>query len=263
MRRFLVGIVALIVLGICVRAEANELQWGKVEASNTVDNDDVADKVDPSVKIAQSGTGQGVIWGRSSRAIEPTDDDVEASIEKEPPKRTPQPAVSDEVEGAAPPKLLPGGKETAKLSETTYLLRSERNVGSTDLVETLLEVTGDVKQLDDDFKATAEKMEVVAGFRYEERIARFAAGSSGGLVSVREYDLAKAKMKIGPDTRNPELDENLRTIVGSLENDKVVLFSPNGSLRGEQLLLIEDMPGNTLTMDRLLQIGRASCRERV
>ena len=32
----------------------------------------------------------------------------------------------------------------------------------------------------------------------------------------------------------------------------MVLFSPNGSLRGEQLLLVEDLPGNTLTMDRLL-----------
>ncbi|MCL2744347.1 MAG: hypothetical protein FWE67_10900, partial [Planctomycetaceae bacterium] len=30
------------------------------------------------------------------------------------------------------------------------------------------------------------------------------------------------------------------------------LFSPKGPLRGEELLLVEDLPGNTLTLDRLL-----------
>jgi len=253
MRRFAIGVfvlgVSLALVRLLPAADTNEAQWNEVGTSNVVDNDDVADKVDPTVKVAQSGTGKGVVWGKSNKVIEPTTEDVEEAVEKAPPPKTTAPV---EVANSAPSRLPQTAKGGAKLSEDTYLLRSERKVGTTDLVETLLEVTGDVKQLGGDLKATTDKMEVVAGFRYEERIAKFSTSSGGPLVSVREYDLAKAKMKIGEDAKNPELDENLRTIIGSLENDKVVLFSPNGPLRGEQLLLIEDLPGNTLTLDRLL-----------
>jgi hypothetical protein len=132
------------------------------------------------------------------------------------------------------------------------LLQSSRKKGASDLIETLLEVSGDVKQVNNnDLKTTTDKMEVVAGFRYEERIDQFSA-TEKNLVSVRQYNLAKAKMKIGEIIKTPELDNELQTIVASFNGDKVSLFSPNGSLRGEQLLLIEDLPGNTLTLDRLL-----------
>ena len=117
------------------------------------------------------------------------------------------------------------------------------------MVETLLEVTGDAKQISGDLKEVKEKMEVVAGFRYEERIEQ---SSPTGLTSIRQYNLAKSKMKIGDQVRMPELPSELQTIVCSLDRDHVSLFSPHGSLRGEQLLLIEDIPGNTLTIDRLL-----------
>ncbi len=266
MRRISINVFVLVVFLAVVRflpaEETNKGQWEKLGASNTVDNDDVADKVDSEIKVAQSGTGKGVVWGKSNKASETKVDDTEKLVEeeKEPPKRlvetSKKVAAPIEIESSGLPKLLQNekqvDKETAKISGENYLLRSDRKVGSTDLVETLLEVSGDIKQVGNDLKTTTEKMEVVAGFRYEERIAKFSATSSGSLVSVREYDLAKAKMKIGKDTKNPELDESLRTIVSSLENDKVSLFSPNGSLRGEQLLLVEDLPGNTLTLDRLL-----------
>ena len=260
MRRLPISMFVLVVLLFLARlvsiAETNENAWNNVGSSNVVDNDDVADKVDSAVKVAQSGTGNGVVWGKSSKAVEPTTEDVETSIEAKPPKKliqTPTKAV-DAVEAgnSVLPETVLNEKQKAKLAEGTYLLRSERKAGTTDLVETLLEVTGDVKQVGNDLKTTTDKMEVVAGFRYEERVEKFSAGSRGALVSVREYDLAKAKMKIGKEAKNPELDDNLRTIVCSLEDDKVALFSPNGSLRGEQLLLIEDLPGNTLTLDRLL-----------
>jgi hypothetical protein len=129
-------------------------------------------------------------------------------------------------------------------------LKSGRQKGSTDLVETLLEVTGEAKQITGDVKETKEKMEVVAGFRYEERIDQFSL--AGQLVSVRQYNLAKSKMKVGDSVKMPELASDLQTIVCTADKDKVSLFSPHGSLRGEQLLLIEDIPGNTLTIDRLL-----------
>jgi hypothetical protein len=59
-------------------------------------------------------------------------------------------------------------------------------------------------------------------------------------------------MRVGDNIRMPELSSQLQTIVCILDRDRVILFSPHGSLRGEQLLLIEDIPGNTLTLDRLL-----------
>ncbi|MDR2642931.1 MAG: hypothetical protein LBC74_09070 [Planctomycetaceae bacterium] len=153
------------------------------------------------------------------------------------------------------PKPLPQPPAAAsanKKNNNSYLLKSSRRVGSVDLVETSLLVTGDVKQLgNEQQKTTTEKMEVVAGFRYEERIHK-SPEKSNPLVSVRQYNLAKAKMRIGKDFKTPELKDKTRTIVSQLEGDKVVLFSPNGALRGEELLLIEDLPGNTLTLDRLL-----------
>jgi hypothetical protein len=105
-------------------------------------------------------------------------------------------------------------------------------------------------QVNSELKETKEKMEVVAGFRYEERVDQFSP--AGQLVSVRQYNLAKSKMKVGESVKMPELSSELQTIVCTLDKDKVSLFSPHGSLRGEQLLLIEDIPGNTLTLDRLL-----------
>jgi len=140
-------------------------------------------------------------------------------------------------------------------TQTPVLLRSSRKSGTSDLVETLLEVSGEVKQVDNEMKSVSDKMEVVAGFRYEERIDKYPGGNSSGanpLVSVRQYNLAKAKMKIGKNLKTPQLDEEMRTIVCSLDQGKVTLFSPKGQLRGEELLLVEDLPGNTLTLDRLL-----------
>jgi hypothetical protein len=146
----------------------------------------------------------------------------------------------------------PNNTNQNKQNNASYLLKSSREVGSVDWVETLLEVTGDVKQLSNEQQETkTDKMEVVAGFRYEERI-RELNEKSNSLVSVRQYNLAKAKMRIGKDLKTPELKDKMRTIVSRLAGEKVVLFSPNGALRGEELLLVEDLPGNTLTIDRLL-----------
>ena len=247
-----------------------------VEVTKTVDNDDIEEKVDSGpVKIAQEDSGnKGIVWGKSKKAkeLEKNDEakktDKTASLDKSK-ESAPKPLVNiDEEQGenlkqaektmvrrpvSATP--LPEKSIAAKQSEAApgerFLLKSNRKKGSTDLVETLLEVTGDVKELDNEQKAKSDKMEVVAGFRYEERVDRFSL-STDSLVSVRQYNLAKAKMKIADDIKTPELDDKLQTIVCRLEGDKVSLFSPKGSLRGEQLLLIEDLPGNTLTLDRLL-----------
>ncbi len=212
--------------------------WDEVGVSNASDNGDISDKVDVNVKVAQTNTGKGVVWGKANKQPQ--------QQTAEPPKKIAAPAVPEKPAT----ERQPVNNADVGVSDKVYLLQSERKVGSTDLVETLLEVTGDMKQITAEMKTVTEKMEVVAGFRYEERITKYS--TSEELASLREYDLAKAKMKFGTEQKTPELDESLRTINASLDGDKVSLFSPNGPLRGEQLLLVEDLPGNTLTLDRLL-----------
>ncbi|MDR2756459.1 MAG: hypothetical protein LBC20_12195 [Planctomycetaceae bacterium] len=224
-----------------------------IESAKMIDNDDIETKVESPIKVAQENSGKGVIWGKSNKLKD--SESPSTATTPEPRAETSKPVQKTTVQRPVSAVRLPEKTESAKvpinISEEKFLLKSNRRKGSTDLVETLLEVTGDVKQVSNDLKATTDKMEVVAGFRYEERVDQFSL-STGPLVSIRQYNLAKSKMKIGEQTKMPELDEELQTIVCSLEGDKVSLFSPRGLLRGEQLLLIEDLPGNTLTLDRLL-----------
>jgi hypothetical protein len=229
-----------------------------IESTKTVDNDDIAAKVDSPLKVAQEGSGKGIVWGKSNKAKElEQNSDVQAAENSNPVQKTTvqRPVSAVRLPEKTSEKIAANSSENlsnlSNLSAEKFLLKSSRKVGSTDLVETLLEVTGDVKQVSNELKTTTDKMEVVAGFRYEERINQFSIGT-GSLSGVRQYNLAKSKIKIGDQIKMPELDEELQTIVCSFEQDKVSLFSPYGSLRGEQLLLIEDMPGNTLTLDRLL-----------
>jgi hypothetical protein len=259
--------IAILLSAILITAVSKGVENGgntqDIELAKVVDNDDIATKVDSPVKVAQQGSGKGVIWGKSSK----TKEQEQKSATAVPPPtnlETSKPVQKTIVQRPVSAVRLPEKTEPAKssdniskISEEKFLLKSSRQHGSTDLVETLLEVTGDVKQVSNELKATTDKMEVVAGFRYEERVDQFSL-STGPLVSIRQYNLAKSKMKIGDQIKMPELDEELQTIVCSLEGDKVSLFSPRGSLRGEQLLLIEDLPGNTLTLDRLLP-NKAIC----
>ena len=219
-----------------------------IDQAKTVDNDDLEAKV--AVK-----PGSGIVWGtnKTKASAEPAAPVLPNLPNAEPVKPTPStPAPGTaSLRQPAPLPLKPASPQTGVVGKTDkYLLKSSRKKGSTDLVETLLEVTGDVKQVSGDLKETRDKMEVVAGFRYEERVHQFSPTEQ--IVSVRQYNLAKSKMKIGDQVKMPELPSELQTIVCSLDRDQVSLFSPHGSLRGEQLLLIEDMPGNTLTIDRLL-----------
>ncbi|MDR0705592.1 MAG: hypothetical protein LBF88_11465 [Planctomycetaceae bacterium] len=253
--------IALLLSAVLIAAISKGAENGEntqdIESAKAVDNDDIETKVDSPVKVAQQGSGKGVIWGKSSKTKE-SEQNSPAPVPPtnlEDPKLVQKTIVQRPVSAVRlPEKTEPatnGSGNVSRISEEKFLLKSSRQRGSTDLVETLLEVTGDVKQVSNELKATTDKMEVVAGFRYEERVDQFSL-STGPLVSIRQYNLAKSKMKIGDQVKMPELDEELQTIVCSLEGDKVSLFSPRGSLRGEQLLLIEDLPGNTLTLDRLL-----------
>lgn len=139
-----------------------------------------------------------------------------------------------------------------QLDTTEYSLKSSRTVGSCDLVEVLLEVVGQVKQVTPELKEVSDKMEVVTGFRYEERVDTFSTNPANPLRSLRRYELARAKMNIGDTRKNPELENELKTVVCEVKDGDCILYSPSGLLRSEQMLLIEGLPGNTLVLDRLL-----------
>jgi hypothetical protein len=237
------GIFLFLVLTAYIVCYGNDVDWQSagIEQAKTVDNDDI------ETKVAPRPTG-GVVWGTARPAATP---ETPAPVAPAPaPASLPSPAPATPAPSTASlPTLSPPATRTTA-TPGKYLLKSGRQKGSTDLVETLLEVTGEAVQVTSDNKEAKEKMEVVAGFRYEERVNQFS--QAGQLVSVRQYNLAKSRMKVGETVRLPELSSDLQTIVCTLDKDKVSLFSPHGSLRGEQLLLIEDIPGNTLTLDRLL-----------
>lgn len=158
----------------------------------------------------------------------------------------------EKAENSFPP--IPPESEAieTELSEELYDLSSSRAVGSTDMVEVLLEVAGDAKQITKERKQTTDAMKVVAGFRYEERILNFHSKEKVALKSVRLYDLARAKMSVGETKRTPELDKNHNLILCEIDNSGTTLFSPQGPLKSDQLLLIEGIPGNTLSLDLLL-----------
>ena len=235
------GIFFLLVFSAFMACHGSEgdssLPIEAIELAKSVDSGDL------EVKVASTQPGSGVVWGKSSTAATPST--------ATPTVPNPAPALPAPSTASSKPSALPAKQSLPKNdSVETYLLKSGRQKGSTDLVETLLEVTGEAVQVNSDLKEAKEKMEVVAGFRYEECTEQFS--QTDQLVSVRQYNLAKSKMKVGESVKMPELASELQTIVCTLDRDKVSLFSPHGSLRGEQLLLIEDIPGNTLTLDRLL-----------
>jgi hypothetical protein len=237
-------------------------QGVEIEQAKVVDNDDIEAKIAPR-------TGSGVVWGTvqtrpaspapaavsppapaSPSAPAPVTSPSATSIATPTPARTPAATPVPATPAPSTASLQSPQLAAPRAAAGKYLLKSNRQKGSTDLVETLLEVTGEAMQVSSDLKESREKMEVMAGFRYEERIDQFSLTEQ--LTSVRQYNLAKSRMRVGESVRMPELSSDLQTIVCTLERGKVSLFSPHGSLRGEQLLLIEDIPGNTLTIDRLL-----------
>jgi len=145
--------------------------------------------------------------------------------------------------------------EDQTISEELYDLKSCRTIGSTDMVEVLLEVAGMTQIVTPDGKAekeVASPLKAVAGFRYEERVLDFQVSEKPFFKSIREYSLAKVKMNIGETERTPNLDSNHRFVVCEINNKRASLFSPQGPLKSEQLLLIEEIPGNTLCLDLLL-----------
>jgi len=151
------------------------------------------------------------------------------------------------------------GQQTVDTSEQkstgeskTYAMVSARKTGGVDKVEMTLEATGNVVQFLEGQESPSNKMQIMAGFRYEERTEQFDAKSPTNLQSVRWYDIARAEIQIGSQVGKPSLDSGRKQIICDIRDNKVSLFSSIGPLKDDQLLLIEDLPANSLLLDQLL-----------
>jgi hypothetical protein len=136
--------------------------------------------------------------------------------------------------------------------DKAYTMVSARTTGVVDKVELTLEAVGVVIQFLEGLESQSRKMQMQAGFRYEERTEKYDAKSMEHLQSVRYYNIARADIQIGDQSAKPSLDLNRRQIVCDVRNNKVSLFSSIGPLKDDQLLLIEDLPANSLLLDKLL-----------
>lgn len=155
----------------------------------------------------------------------------------------PRPLPSQRLGALAPAK-------PAASAPTSCLLQSSRKVGSADVVEISLEASGDVVQTTFDGQTERAPMEVVAGFKYEERYERYSP--VGPVRSIRQYEQAGMKRKFGASVARPLLDASRKFIVSDFDGKKTTLYSPVGAMKSEQYSLLSELPFNTVLLDRLL-----------
>lgn len=166
--------------------------------------------------------------------------------------------------GAIPtPSALPSQQLASQAPQSSRgpqrescLLRSARKVGSTDVIEIGLEGSGKLVQtiLGEGGRESSDNvMELVAGFRYEERILDYEKGSGAPfLKSLRQYDQAGMKRNFQGNITRPLLDISRKNIVTLFDGQSVTLFSPSGPLKNDQFLLMSELPANSLLLDYLL-----------
>ncbi len=109
-------------------------------------------------------TGNGVVWGKSSKVkeLEQTESAPAESIAQPLPKQTlplqTLPKTTTVQRPASPNVSVSPSVTIPNVTKEKFLLKSGRRNGSTDLVETLLEVTGDVKVPNETQEAEKDKV---------------------------------------------------------------------------------------------------------
>lgn len=166
-------------------------------------------------------------------------------------KNVPRPTVSP-AQRLASPGVAKIQKDNRRES---CLLRSSRIPGSTDIVEIGLEGVGEIHRSggEESSRSVSGKMEVVAGFRYEERTAAYRVGpESIELESLRQYDQAGMKRNFDGSVDIPLLDSTRKHMISRYDGKILTQYSPAGALKSDQFLLIDELPANTLLLDLLL-----------
>lgn len=159
--------------------------------------------------------------------------------------RVPTPSALPSQRLASPVPAQQAGRRTS------CLLKSSRKVGSTDLVEVLMEVSGKIDS-GIDRQSGPEEFEAVAGFRYEEYTDEYRVGASPLLRSIRQYEQAGLKRRIGRTVSKPLLDAARKNIVCMYDGKSMTRFSPAGPLKNDQFLLLDELICDSLLLDGLL-----------
>lgn len=155
---------------------------------------------------------------------------------------TPRPLPSQRLAAQAPARTAP--------RRQSCVLQSSRRVGSADVVEISLEASGDVSQTMQNGQVDRSPMEVVAGFKYEERFEKYSA--NGAVKTIREYEQAGMRRKFGGVVARPLLDASRKHVVVEFDGKKRTIFSPGGPFKSEQYSLLSELPCDTTILDRLL-----------
>jgi hypothetical protein len=133
---------------------------------------------------------------------------------------------------------------------TARSFRAARTPGSVDQVQAALEVSGDLKIIDQG-KVERMKMSVAANFVYDERLLDASGTGDGPMRSIRYYHRASGAIQSGEHEYEAGLREERRLIAAHVDGPQVTLFSPQGPLTFDELELT-DVLANSLLLDRLL-----------
>ena len=131
--------------------------------------------------------------------------------------------------------------------------RPARASGNVDLVQAAMEVSGDLKIVDQG-KVERMKMSVAASFLYEERLLGVTGADGGPTRSIRYYRQASGAIQSADYEYKPALRDERRLIAVAVDGPKVTLFSPQGPLTADELELT-DVLANSLVLERLLPEG--------
>lgn len=164
------------------------------------------------------------------------------------PVPTPSALPSQQLASQAPRPAMGKQRESC-------LLRSSRKVGATDMIEIGIEGSGTVIQtlLGNEKTSPSDKMEVVAGFCYEERILDWNPDSANPhLKSIRQYTQAGMRRNFQGTVTRPLLDISRKNIIVEFDGKTLSLYSPAGPFKNDQYLLVSDLPINSILLDFFL-----------
>lgn len=147
--------------------------------------------------------------------------------------------------------LLVVGADYAHTDEATYDLYSRRRVGDVQRVEATLDVGGELSLQNGDRKAKEVPLSVAASLVYDEQLVALDRAQQHARQSVRQYQTAKAAIKLDDGGFAPVLGPERRLICVRAAEGKSTLLSLAGPLSREELDLI-DVLGTSLLVDGLL-----------
>lgn len=161
---------------------------------------------------------------------------------------TPSALPSQQLASQAP-------KPTIGKQRESCILRSSREVGTTDMVEIGIEGSGTVIQtlLGSEKTSPSDKMELVAGFSYEERVLDWNPFSSVPHIrALRQYTQAGMRRNFQGVVTRPLLDISRKNIIVDFDGKSLSLYSPAGPFKNDQYLLVSELPINSILLDYFL-----------